>query len=149
MKTLLILFVLLFSSSVIAEDISDFEIEGISIGDSLLDYFSEEEIIEQIKETRYMYEYLTDEFGEVYLYKEFKYGLFIVIIIFMPTDLIPLYSDLMIGKDSFFSDYKIDINYSLGLGSILRPSLNFLLLAYISFKIFDRIKIQKKLNNKF
>ena len=44
MKTLLTLFVLLFSSSVLAEDISDFEIEGISIGDSLLDYMSEEEI---------------------------------------------------------------------------------------------------------
>ena len=44
MKTLLTLFVLLFSSMAIAEDISDFEIEGMSIGDSLLDYFSEEEI---------------------------------------------------------------------------------------------------------
>ena len=27
-----------------ADDIRDFQIEGISIGDSLLDYFSEEEI---------------------------------------------------------------------------------------------------------
>ena len=45
MKTLLTLFVLLFSSSVLAEDISDFQIEGMSIGDSLLDYFSEEEIL--------------------------------------------------------------------------------------------------------
>ena len=45
MKTLLTLFVLLFSSSVLAEDISDFEIEGISVGDSLLDYFSERQII--------------------------------------------------------------------------------------------------------
>jgi len=44
MKTFLTLFVLLFSSSVLAEDISDFEIEGISIGNSLLDYFTEEEI---------------------------------------------------------------------------------------------------------
>lgn len=44
MKTLLTFFILLFSSSVVADDISDFEIEGISIGDSLLDYFSEEEI---------------------------------------------------------------------------------------------------------
>ena len=41
MKTLLTLFVLLFSSSVVADDISDFQIEGISIGDSLLDHFSE------------------------------------------------------------------------------------------------------------
>ena len=44
MKKTLIILVLLFSSSVVAEDISDFEIEGMSIGDSLLDYFSEEEI---------------------------------------------------------------------------------------------------------
>jgi len=57
---------------VFAEDISDFEIEGISIGDSLLDYMSEEEIIKEIKSNRYMYEYLTDEFGEVYLYNKFQ-----------------------------------------------------------------------------
>ena len=39
MKILLTLFVLLFSSSVLAEDISDFEIDGISIGQSLLDFY--------------------------------------------------------------------------------------------------------------
>ena len=44
MKILLTLFVLLFSSSVLAEDIADFEIEGMSIGDSLLDYFSKSKI---------------------------------------------------------------------------------------------------------
>ena len=47
MKKTLIILVLLFSSSVVAEDISDFEIEGMSIGDSLLDYFSEEVIIKK------------------------------------------------------------------------------------------------------
>ena len=46
MKKTLILLVLLFSSSIFAEDISDFQIEGMSVGDSLLDYFSEEEINE-------------------------------------------------------------------------------------------------------
>ena len=44
MKFLLTFFVLLFSSSVFAEDISDFEIEGMSIGDSLLDLVSKSEI---------------------------------------------------------------------------------------------------------
>ena len=44
MKTFLILFVLLFSSFVYAEDISDFEIEGISIGDNLLDFYNKSEI---------------------------------------------------------------------------------------------------------
>ena len=44
MKILLTLFVLLFSSSVVAEDISDFQIEGMSIGDSALDFFSKKQI---------------------------------------------------------------------------------------------------------
>ena len=45
MKILLALFVLLFSSSVFAEDISDFEIGGVSIGDSLLDHYTDKEIL--------------------------------------------------------------------------------------------------------
>lgn len=53
MKTFLTLLVLLISSWVLAEDISDFEIEGMSIGDSLLDYMSEGEIKTEID---YIYE---------------------------------------------------------------------------------------------
>ena len=52
MKTLLTLFVLFFSSLVLAEDISDFQIEGMSVGDSLLDYFSEEEINYERKQVK-------------------------------------------------------------------------------------------------
>ena len=48
-KILLTLFVLFFSPSVVAEDISDFQIEGMSIGDSLLDYVSEQQIINNNK----------------------------------------------------------------------------------------------------
>ena len=48
MKHLLTLFVLFFYSSVFAEDIADFQIEGISIGDSLLDYMTMEEINNEI-----------------------------------------------------------------------------------------------------
>ena len=44
MKIFLTLFVWFFSSSVFAEDISDFQIEGMSIGDSALDFFSEKHI---------------------------------------------------------------------------------------------------------
>ena len=44
MKTLLTLFILFFSSSMLAEDISDFEIEGMSIEDSLLQFYSKSEI---------------------------------------------------------------------------------------------------------
>ena len=42
MKILITLFVLFFSSSVVAEDISDFQIEGMSIGDSLLKHFNKD-----------------------------------------------------------------------------------------------------------
>ena len=51
----------------VAEDIADFQIEGMSIGESLLDYFSEEEILKEIKRNEYMYDYLKKgKFGEVY-----------------------------------------------------------------------------------
>ena len=56
-----------FSASSFAEDISEYEIEGISIGDSLLDHLSKEEIVNEIERNKYIYNYLTDEFGEVYL----------------------------------------------------------------------------------
>ena len=66
MKKTLILFVLLFSSFVFAEDISDFEIEGMSIGDSLLEYFSEEIILNSIMD----YDYADDEFYQLLLLKK-------------------------------------------------------------------------------
>ena len=58
MKTLLTLFVLFFSSLVIADDISDFQIEGMSIGDSLLDYYSVKEIKNNIYD---VYSYKQDK----------------------------------------------------------------------------------------
>ena len=44
LSTYLLLILFSFSAPSFADDIRDFEIEGISIGDSLLDYYSEEEI---------------------------------------------------------------------------------------------------------
>jgi len=73
MKTLLTLFILLFSSPVFAEDISDFEIEGMSIGDSLLDYMSEEEIKKELEINNSRYEFLNNyKFGEVYNFEKFQ-----------------------------------------------------------------------------
>ena len=68
------LFLVLFSFSALsyADDISEYEIEGISIGDSLLDHLSKEEIITGIERTKPGYNYLTDEFGEVYLFRKFE-----------------------------------------------------------------------------
>ena len=72
MKKLLILLfsiLLLISPSVFADDISDFEIEGISIGDSLLDYMTEDEILKEIERTKDFYYHLNEpnKYAEVYL----------------------------------------------------------------------------------
>jgi hypothetical protein len=73
MKKLLILlfsFFLLSSPSVFADDISDFQIEGISIGDSLLDYMTEEEILDEIERTKDLYSFVNEpnKYSEVYLW---------------------------------------------------------------------------------
>ena len=64
MKIIFTLFILFCSSSVFSEDISDYQIEGISIGDSVLDYFSEDFINKNTDDN--FYSYLKDP----YRYKE-------------------------------------------------------------------------------
>ena len=69
-KLLILLFSIFFlsSTSVFADDISDFEIEGISIGDSLLDYMTEEEILKEIELNKDFYSFLNEpnKYAEVY-----------------------------------------------------------------------------------
>ena len=48
LSTYLFLILFSFSAPSFADDIRDFEIEGVTIGDSLLDYMSEEEIKENV-----------------------------------------------------------------------------------------------------
>ena len=74
MKKLLVLIFSLFllsSPTVFADDISDFEIEGMSIGDSLLDYMTEEEILEEIELNKDDYPYLNEpnKYVEIYFWK--------------------------------------------------------------------------------
>ena len=77
MKKLLILlfsFFLLNSPSVFADDISDLQIEGVSIGDSLLDYITEDEIFKEIELNKEDYPYLNEpyKYVEVYIRKKFN-----------------------------------------------------------------------------
>lgn len=71
LSTYLFLFLFSFSVPSFAEDISEFQVEGISIGDSLLDHLSKKEIINEIVTNKPAYNYLTEDFGEVYLYGNF------------------------------------------------------------------------------
>ena len=71
LSTYLFLFLFSFSAPSFADDISEYQIEGISIGDSLLDHLSKEEIITEIERNRPAYNYLNDDFGAAYLYGNF------------------------------------------------------------------------------
>ena len=71
LSTYLFLVLFGFSAYSFAEDISEYQIEGISIGDSLLDHLSKEEIITEIEINKPSYNYLNNDFGEVYLFGNF------------------------------------------------------------------------------
>jgi len=66
MRIFIIVLVLTFSlqSWTKADDISDFEMEGMSVGDSLLEYFSREEIIDSIKNPN-TFEYKNKKFVQI------------------------------------------------------------------------------------
>jgi hypothetical protein len=72
MKRLLIILILTLSFQTLtkADNIRDFEIEGMSIGDSLLDYFSKDEIEDYI--TLDYYKTLSIDYREIYGLAEFK-----------------------------------------------------------------------------
>ena len=58
---------LTFSTSSHAKDITDYEINGVSIGQSLLNYLSKDEILAEIEINKPTYNYLNSDYGEVYL----------------------------------------------------------------------------------
>ena len=72
LSTYLFLVLFSFSAPSFADDLSEYEIEGISLGDSLLDHLSKEEIITEIEINKPTYNYLTEDFGEVYLFGKFE-----------------------------------------------------------------------------
>ena len=66
LSTYLFLILFNFSAPSFADDISDFQIEGISVGDSLLDYFSKKEIQDNININYYANnKYTSVEFFEL------------------------------------------------------------------------------------
>ena len=71
LKKILIIFFLFFSSSVFADDLKKFKIEGISLGDSVIDHFPGRDVVNNITSK---YDHLSDEFhvSELYRHKNFK-----------------------------------------------------------------------------
>ena len=70
----ILLLIISFQSWTKAENVKDFEIEGISIGESLLKYISKNEIKKEIEITKNHYSYLEDplKFREVYFFSSEK-----------------------------------------------------------------------------
>jgi len=73
MKRLLLILILTFSFQNLtkADDIRDFEIEGISIGDSLLDYFTKKEIRKSLIRVYKSDRYKTAEFLNLKSFKKY------------------------------------------------------------------------------
>ena len=71
LKKILIIFFLFFSSSVFADDLKKFKIEGMSLGDSVIDHFPGRDVVNNITSK---YDHLSDEFhvSELYRHKNFK-----------------------------------------------------------------------------
>ena len=71
-----------------ADDISEFQIEGMSLGDSLLDYVSEERIKSQIESNKSAYQYLKnkDKFGEVYIFNDENFKTYQTVSFFVKPD---------------------------------------------------------------
>jgi len=62
-----------YSPFIYANQISDLTIEGVSIGDNLLEFLNEKEIIEGAEKTKNHYYYLKEpnKYSEVYIFKRF------------------------------------------------------------------------------
>ena len=71
MKSIIFTVLLIFTTNTLANKISDIQIEGISIGDSLLKHMSKKEILQNRENSKEIYFYLDDTFFEVYLYNDF------------------------------------------------------------------------------
>ena len=70
MRNIIFIFIIFISNYTLAEDISEFQIEGMSIGDSLLNYFSEEYILEEFEIGKDEYNWTDQKFTDVYKYGE-------------------------------------------------------------------------------
>ena len=72
MKKFLVILILIltFQTQSQADDIRDFQIEGMSIGDSLLDFVNEDKILKELERNKDDYHWTDGKFGDVYIYEE-------------------------------------------------------------------------------
>jgi hypothetical protein len=62
----------------------------------------------------------------------------LLVVMAMPLDIIPLMSEFLGKNFSYLSDSYVGVQWTLGLGSVIRPVANFLLLLLLSWEFFSR-----------
>ncbi len=62
----------------------------------------------------------------------------LISLIALPLDIIPLFGDFIGEQHSYLTDSNIDIFWTLGLGSVIRPIANLIMLLFLSFEFFAR-----------
>ena len=123
---ILVMGLLFISAQSYADDIQDFQVEGMSIGDSALDYLSEEEIKKEIKSNKKNYQNFKpkDKFGEVYLYDDSKFTMYEKVSIFVkPSD--RNYKIYFIrGMIAYIEDIKGCLNKQKEVASTIEKLIN-------------------------
>jgi len=61
-----------------------------------------------------------------------------LVVLFLPLDAVGLVAQNIGARYSYVSDAVVTVNWTLGLGAVLRPSINLALLAALSYEIFER-----------
>lgn len=61
-----------------------------------------------------------------------------LVLIATPLDMVSLRGDFLGVQYPFLSDFRTDVYWTLGLGSVLRPLVNLVLLALLSFEFLKR-----------
>ena len=58
--------------------------------------------------------------------------------LFLPLDLVPIFTDILYNQNSYLYGGITDVYYTLGIGSIIRPILNYLLLFFMCLLMLER-----------
>ena len=89
-KRFLIILILIFNlpNLSFADDIRDLQIEGMSVGDSLLDYMSAKKIKEEFEKTKNHYNFLKEphKFGEAYIFEDANFKTYSTISFYVKPD---------------------------------------------------------------
>lgn len=64
-----------------------------------------------------------------------NYYIFILLFLYLPLDFIPLYKETIGEQHSYITNSIVVVHWTLGLGSILKPFLNFALMLTLLFEI--------------